>query len=338
MLRNATFGITLLAAGGVIAGNAVAAACPLVPTAISSLDIPRFYNDDAGTVVDPVMKAAHEKAVEPLTLFLRQVVSDADHVYTRGSPKSQMDAAQCALTWLQTWAAGDAWLGTMTTKQAEYQRKWDLAGVALAYLKVRPFARPDQRSTIEPWLQRFADTARLFFNEPTHKRNNHWYWLGLGEAAVGIATDSPRHFDIARGIMQDAARDIAANGTLPEELARGQRALHYHVFALVPLVVMAEIGAARGEDWYSFNNGALHRLAQISMMGLAKPETFDALAGVPQERPINARAGWLQLYQRRFPQNVTKSLPDVGDGHRWLGGNTLILASALRAVADAPPR
>ncbi len=309
-----------------------------MPAPVTSLDIPRFYSDDAGTIVDPVYKLEHERAVAPLTQFLRQVVSDADHATTRGSPKSQAEAAQCALTWLQTWAAGGAWLGVMSTKQAEYQRKWDLAGVALAYVKVRSFARPDQRATIEPWLQRFADTAHAFFDDPTHKRNNHWYWLGLGEAAVGIATDSRRHLDLARGIMQDAARDIGANGTLPEELARGPRALHYHVFALVPLVMMAEIGAARGEDWYGFNSGALHRLVALAVAGLVQPATFDALAGVAQERPISARAGWLQLYQRRFPGRLPAPLPEVADGHRWLGGNVNVLIAALKANSELPAR
>ncbi len=312
-------------------GSAYAAAvCPAVPPVVTSLDVPRFYGDEAGTIVDPALKALHEAAVAPLTAFLREVVSDADHAYTRASPKSQGEAAQCALTWLSTWAAGGAWLGAMSTKQAEYQRKWDLAGVALAYLKVRPFARPDQRAVIEPWLRKFADTAHAFFDNPEHKRNNHWYWLGLGEAAVGLAIDSQRHFDIARAIMKDAARDIAADGTLPVEMARGQRALFYHVFAMTPLVVMAELAASRGEDWYAFRDGALHRLVGVSLAGLRSPEKFDALAGVRQERPINTRAGWLQLYQQRFPDKVTAPLPKVADGHRWLGGNVLILSAALR--------
>ena len=325
LLAAATLAALQLSAPAAVA----ATGCPLVPTAVVSLDVPRFYSDAAGTIVDPTLKALHAKAVEPLTAFLRQVASDADHAATRASPKSRADSAACALTWLQTWAAQGAWLGIMSTKQAEYQRKWDLAGVALAYLKVRSFARPDQRQVIEPWLQRFADTARAFFDDPEHKRNNHWYWLGLGEAAVGLATDSPRHFDIARGIMQDAAREISANGTLPEELARGRRALHYHVFALVPLVIMAELAAARDEDWYAFANGALHRLTHVTAAALEQPETFDRLAGVPQERPPNARAGWLQVYRKRFPQRVVPDLPSVAEGHRWLGGNVMVLLSAL---------
>ena len=304
--------------------------CATPPPAVTSLDVPRFYSDEAGSIVDPVLKAEHEKAVEPLTAFLRHVVADADRAYTRNSEKSQMEAAQCALTWLQTWAAADAWLGTMSTKQAEYQRKWDLGGVALAYLKLRPFSTEAQRLIIEPWLQKFADVAHAFFDDPEHKRNNHWYWLGLGEAAVGVATSSPRHFEIARGIMKDAAHDIAPNGTLPDEMARKGRALYYHVFALVPLVLMAELGAANGEDWYALENGALHRLVAVTLEGLAEPEKFDVMAGIKQERPINTRAEWLQAYQKRFPDRVKGDVPDVKESNRWLGGNVYTLLMALK--------
>ena len=304
--------------------------CAPVPPVVTSLNVPRFYSDEAGSVVDPVLKAQHAKAVEPLTAFLRHVVSDADHAYTRPSETSRMEAAQCALAWLHAWAAGGAWLGVMSTKQAEYQRKWDLGGVALAYLKVRAFASPEQRRVIEPWLQHLADKARAFFDDPGHKRNNHWYWLGLGEAAVGMATNSPRHFDIARGIMHDAMQDVAADGTLPAEMQRKGRALYYHVFALVPLVLMAELAAAKGEDWYGFDKAAIHRLVGVTLAGLQDPAIFDKLAQTKQEQPINTRAEWLQAYQRRFPDRVKGPIPDVADSNRWLGGNIFTLLAAIK--------
>jgi len=47
---------------------------------------------------------------------------------------------------------------------------------------------------------------------------------------------------------KDGIDEIAADGTLPLEMGRGQRALHYHLFALAPLVTMAELAAANGED------------------------------------------------------------------------------------------
>jgi poly(beta-D-mannuronate) lyase len=129
--------------------------------------------------------------------------------------------------------------------------------------------------------------------------------------------------------MRDAARDIAADGTLAKEMERRQRALHYHVFSVMPLVIMAELAASRQEDWYAFGNGALHRLIATTHAGLVDVKRFDARASVAQERPVNARAGWLQLYQARFPGRLTAPHPSVAIGHRWIGGSVETLRAAL---------
>ena len=304
-------------------------ACPPPPAPVVDLDVERFYGDKAGSMVDAGKLAAHDAAVAPLTAFLREVTQDADKALRRTQPKSQAETAACALSWLTSWARGGALLGTMATPQAEYQRKWDFGGLALAYLKLKPFARAEQSATIEPWLVKLADRCRAFFDDPQRQRNNHWYWLGLGLAAVGIGADSPRHWEMARGIVRDAARDIAADGTLPKEMERQGRALFYHAFALMPLVMAAELGAARGEDWYGFGDGAVHRLAKVTHDGLVQPQSFDRLAGVAQERPVNGRAGWLQLYAARFPGRLSTPHPIVAEGHRWIGGSAVLLKAAL---------
>ena len=319
--------LTLIVAGWVLAG--AAAACPAPPPAVRDLDLPRFYSDGEGSIVDPKQAAAHKAAVEPLTHFLREVASNADKSWRRGKAEAQREAGACAVAWIAAWARGGAWLGRMATRQAEYQRKWDLAGTALAYLKVRRFAGDAERAQIEPWLIRLADVTRAFFDDPARKRNNHWYWQGLALAAVALATDSKPHWQVARDIMEDAARDIAPDGTLAHELERKSRALHYHAFAVTPLVVMAELAASRGEDWYSIGDGALHRLAKATLDGLAKPEIFARSAGIAQEVPARPGAGWTQLYAARFPDHLKAPLNEAPDGHRWLGGNVAVLAAAL---------
>jgi poly(beta-D-mannuronate) lyase len=177
---------------------------------------------------------------------------------------------------------------------------------------------------------RFADATRAFFDDPARTRNNHWYWLGLAVGAVALATDSDRHWQIARGIMIDATRDIGADGFLPMELERGARALHYHAFAVMPLVVLAELGVRRGEDFYALGDSALHRLVAATANGLADPTTFDRRAGQAQERPVKPFAGWLPLYGRRFAER-SKALATITmpAGHRWIGGDMGVLAQAL---------
>lgn len=305
------------------------AACPQPPKPVRDLDIPRFYADAEGSKTDPELERLHAAAVEPLVAFVREIVDAADKA-ARGNTAR----GACALEWLVAWGAGEAWLGQMVTRQAEYQRKWDLGGIALAYIKLRPLARPDQRRVIEPWLKRWAATSRAFFDAPGRQRNNHWYWLGLGLMATSIATDSDEHWLAARAIYRDGLRDIQANGTLPLEMQRQSRALFYHVFAVTPLVMMAEIGTRRGEDWYGMEKGALHRLVDLCVRGLMEPGTFERIAAKSQEKPVNPRAGWLPLYRSRFPERVpTGTLPDVASKHRWLGGDVDVLMRLLPAAS-----
>lgn len=238
-------------------------------------------------------------------------------------------AGACAAAWLAAWARGNAWLGRMASAQSEYQRKWDLTGTSLAWLKVRAAASVDEREAVDRWLERWADAALAFFDDPRVERNNHWYWLGPGLAATALATGSERHRAAAARIMADGARDIAPDGTLKRELARGGRAIHYHAFSVMPLVVLAELGAATGGgDWYSLNGGALHRLVDVTARGLADPAVFARLAGMPQQPNPGAGAGWAQLYERRFPGRV--ALPAMKSADRWLGGDVTALVRVLQ--------
>ncbi len=321
----------LLAAFVLKTGTAFACAPP--PPVVKDLDIPRFYGDAKGSVVEPKQMALHDAAVAPLTAFLHEISANADKAQRRTKPADKQQAADCALSWITAWARGDAWLGHMAQNQAEYQRKWDLAGVALAYLKVKPYATAEQRRIIEPWLMRFADAGLAFFNDPNHKRNNHWYWLGVAVGVTALAADSRKHWEIARAIMSDAARDIATDGTLPMELARGGRAIHYHAFAVMPIVVLAELGRAKGEDWYALNNGAVHRLVAVTLDGLADPTLFDRLAAVPQQRKPGAGAGWLYLYAAHHADKLKdKPRPEMKPGHRWLGGDIMVLDEVLKSL------
>ena len=307
--------------------SAAAETCGPVPPPVVDLALERFYEDSAGSIVEPTRLEEHKAKTAPLLEFVGTVTWLADRAHRQRS--SPVDTYACGLSWIRGWAGSGAYLGKMDGKQAEAQRKWDLTGIAIAYFKLRQFATGDDRQIIEPWLIKVADAARAHFDDASIKRNNHWYWLGLALGAVGIAADSDRHWQMAKAIFADAARDVSDDGTLPLELAREGRALHYHAFSLMPLVTLAELGASRGEDWYALNNGALHRLVAKTAEGLNDPAIFDKLAGVAQQRPVNPGAGWVELYNARFMGRLAHK-PEQPDKHRWLGGDVSVLSQVLR--------
>ncbi|MGI9411297.1 MAG: alginate lyase family protein [Hyphomicrobiaceae bacterium] len=307
---------------------AMRSACPAPPSAVRDLDVPGYYRDARKSVVEPRALAARRAAVAPLHAFLDTVTRFADGAAS-GSDRRRSINASCALNWLGQWAEAGAYLGDMANKQAEAQRRWDLAGLALAYLKVRRSASPGERRSIEPWLRDIADRDRALFDDPGRQRNNHWYWLGLGHGGVGAAVQSARHWAVARRVMEDAADHVAGDGVLSLEIKRGQRALHYHAFAAQALVLLAEIAAAKGEDWYRLGDGALHRLVNVTATGLADPALFARHAGIVQERPVNPRAGWLQLYDLRFPGRLPPDLTFGSRRGRRIGGDALVLRAVL---------
>lgn len=334
VLTAATLGVAWLAQAS------TTGACPLAPPAMRDLIVDRYYNDDIGSKVDPGLLKKQREMTRPIREFLTHVVRETDASLRQSSPSLAKYRALCALDALQTWARAGALTGTMSSKQAQAERRWTLAGAALAYLKIKPHATAEQATEIDGWLVKLADAAHAEFASGSLKRNNHWYWMGLGLGATGLAAVSPHHWDLARGVMQDAAHDIGPDGSLKLELARGQRALRYHAFALMPLVTLADLARTKGEDWESYSEHALARLVRFTASNLDDPAAITTLAG-PQETPVSPGAGWLPLYSAMHPEWVAPANVEMASGHRWLGGNVLLLRKFMgagRAAEQASPK
>jgi poly(beta-D-mannuronate) lyase len=265
---------------------ASAVACPPPSPAVSDIVADSYYrNTPTHSEVDPVRKAQNEAAVKPFEDFLRQV---ADMASRGGS-----DDAACAVRWLKAWADGGAMLGNTPMEQGYYERKWTLAGLALSYAKVRGAASSGQSRGIDVWLQRLAGRVIAHSAEYRGTRNNHYYWEGLAVAATGAATGNKADIDWGRKVFADAMAQIAPDGTLPHEMARGQKALHYHLFAAAPLAILSSILDA--------DSPRLDALVQFCIAGLNDPGMVAKRAGAAQGPLLDDDADWLAVYARRHP-------------------------------------
>jgi len=307
--------------------------CQPAPPAVRDIAANRYYNDAASSIVDPALKLQNELAVKPLADYLRNFSRMTDLYVRSGAPS----VAVCALSWLDAWAQADAMLGTMSSGQAEYHRKWTLAGLALNYLKIYHSATLDAQSKlrVETWLRKLARAVRPFFDNPKHTRNNHLYWVGLAVAAAGVAADDRALFDWGIGVYREALTHITPEGTLPLEMARRARAVHYHNFALAPLVMIAEIGAANGVALYAESDGALHRLVARTVDGMMDPTSFERAARAKQEQPPRGgELAWAEAYLKRFSEaalprewkeQISRARPIT---YPTLGGNLSALYAA----------
>ena len=241
------------------------------------------------------------------------IVKAADDYRASGSPK----AAQCAMTQILALAQEHSLAGTMSSNQAYYVQGWVVGAIAIAYLKIRDsgIATAEQTETITKWMQSVGDQTIGYYDR--HKKsgqgdsqNNHLYWAGVELAAIGVAADNRRDFDWAMSAYDNGVNQIRPDGTLPLEMARGGRALHYHLYRL---------------DLYAHANGALHRLVKVSVAGLQDPTPFEKATGVPQEIPkviSGDQIGWAPPYLRRFPNPALEQIVEAAPSLSvyYLGG------------------
>jgi poly(beta-D-mannuronate) lyase len=284
-------------------------ACPAITHIASDLVTDGFYrlDDPTHSIIDPVRQEAYRKSSDGVKNVGLEIVRAADDYRTSGSSK----AAQCAMTQILTLAREHALAGKMSSNQAYYVQGWVAGAIAISYLKIRGtgFATPQQTETISTWLNSVGRQTIAYYD--AHKKvgqgdsqNNHLYWAGVELAAIGVAANNHDDFDWAMATYNTGVDKIQPDGTLSLEMARGRRALHYHLYALAPLVLLAEFGETNRIDLYSRANGALHRLVKVSVDGLQNPALFAKATGVEQEIPSTTDAdhiGWAPPYLRRFP-------------------------------------
>jgi len=281
--------------------------CPDPPPFSKSLDAESYYTDAHHSIIDPQKKAAYEQASAAPTHLGQWTAQAADGYLKHGSRAG----AQCVYTLLSAAAAAKAWSATMPTGQAHYVQKWLLAGTAMAYLKVRRtgVGTPDQDKAIQNWFGSLSDRVQDYVDgklkyPDSDAWNNHRYWSGLAVAAAGIARNDPRELHFGMDAFKAGVNEIQPTGALPREMARAGMALHYHLYALAPLIMIAELEEANGIDAYSENHHALDRLVNLCEQGLLHPEIFEKGTGVKQDMPdkiSGAVIGWAVPWVKRHP-------------------------------------
>ncbi len=305
-------------------------ACPAIAHIAPDLVTDGFYrlDDPTHSIIDPVRQEAYRKSSDGVKSVGMAIVKAADDYRTSGSRK----AAQCAMTQILALAQEHSLAGTMSSNQAYYVQGWVVGAIAIAYLKIRDsgIATAEQTETITKWMQTVGDQTIGYYDRRKKSgqgdsQNNHLYWAGVELAAIGVAADNRRDFDWAVSAYDNGVNQIRPDGTLPLEMARGGRALHYHLYALAPLVLIAEFGEANHLDLYAHANGALHRLVKVSVAGLQDPTPFEKATGVPQEIPkviSGDQIGWAPPYLRRFPNPALEQIVEAAPSLSvyYLGG------------------
>jgi poly(beta-D-mannuronate) lyase len=299
-----------------VALTGAAYSCPALAHIAPDLVTDGFYrlDDPTHSIIDPVRQEAYRKSSEGVKNAGLVIVAAADDYRDTGS----RSAAQCAMTQIVTLAQEHAIAGKMSSNQAYYVQGWVAGAIAVAYLKVREarLSTPQQTEAIVNWMRSVGEQTKQYYD--AHKKaghgdsqNNHLYWAGVELAAIGVAANDRKDFDWAMAAYDNGVDQIQPDGSLPLEMARGGRALHYHLYALAPLVLLAEFGEANHLDLYAHANGALHRLVNFSVAGVQDPASFVKATGLQQElpKPLSGdQIGWAPPYVQRFPNPTLEQM------------------------------
>jgi poly(beta-D-mannuronate) lyase len=289
-----------------------------------------YYSDAKHSIIDPVRYAAYNAAQEVFRAQQDDVEAAADSYQAHGN----LAAANCVIKVLKADTAADAMTGDMSTNQAYYVQNWTLGALAISYLKVRPGSgvAPADDAAISAWMVKVGGQVEAYFEARRKKktddgRNNHLYWAGMAVMAAGIVGNDHALFNWGASTYYDGVHFILQDGTLPLEMNRGQRALHYHLFALGPLVMMAEFGEDNGIAMYAENHGAIHMLIKRSLAGLIDNSYFTSKAGAKQDTPEGGKIKsndvvWAIPYVKRYPDAaISKMISGVDiKGWNYLGG------------------
>ncbi|HYK35956.1 alginate lyase family protein [Alloacidobacterium sp.] len=303
-------------------------ACPAIVHLSPDLTTSGFYSDSKSSIIDPEKWKAYAATSGPYKDLGNRVVDAADAYQTTGSRA----AVECALQHMDVAAKDGVFTGKMSSNQAYYVQGWVIGAVAIAYLKVRDsgLVPAAQKKEILPWIEEVVSQSQDYFEAHKAKsagdaQNNHLYWAGVEVAAAGIADDH-KLFDWGLETYKAGISQIQPDGSLPQEMRRGQRALHYHLYALAPLVYLAEFGEENGLHSWAEHDYAIKKLADLCIEGLDGNRFLVKATGMPQDTPNGPPAAeqisWAKIYLARFPNPQLEKLLEQAKSmsYMYLGG------------------
>jgi poly(beta-D-mannuronate) lyase len=282
--------------------------CPAIVHLSPDLTTSGFYSDSKSSVIDPVKWKAYAESAGPYKELGERITDAADAYRATGS----RDAANCAIQHMNAATKDGVFTGKMSSGQAYYVQGWTIGAIAIAYLKLRDsgLLTAAEKKDIPAWIVSVVKQTQDYYDTRRQKatgdaQNNHLYWAGVEVAAAGIAADDRKLFDWGIETYHEGVSQIQPDGSLPQEMRRGQRALHYHLYALAPLIYLAEFGEVNGLHLYAERDYAIKKLVNLCTQGMTDNSFFVKAAGIAQDTPNGPPAAeqisWARIYVGRFP-------------------------------------
>jgi poly(beta-D-mannuronate) lyase len=304
---------------------------PVLPVAGPMTIAPRYLAGNTGAV-----HPDYEKSVALYRRFEDTAAQWANAYLASGDAAF----AHCLVDHLHRWAQAGALMDYQVadapgaSNQAWYQAEWSIAASALALSQVlgEPSLDAARVDAVIAWLHK---ASRKQISHPGGRAtccNNHAYWRGLHATMVGVLANDTALYRWGLGRYALAIEHLAADGHWPLEMARKEQSVHYQNFALLPLVLTAEIAAQQGLDLYAHRSPSgqdLHTAVRFLAGMVADPQRAAARGLPAQDRrafvPGRGDQAWGEFYRARFGGDPLGLLSAPSFNART-GGNATMLA------------
>jgi poly(beta-D-mannuronate) lyase len=306
--------------------------CPVTTPPVIGLDLGSRYEDDdaSRSDIDEDANNAVNKALKPLDSYVRSLASLIDDEPKQGQPDIRY---ACLYRGLKSWADANALsdLGTLNAKLAVSPR---LAGISITYYQATQIVRPqpEEQAAINHWLEQRAIDVKSFFSDDAPQmasHNNLRAWAGLAVGQIGVLTGNEELIRWGAESNQLVICSAESNGSLPLEMKRGDKALHYQLHAIAPLVVNAAVLNSRFKNSFAVCDGKLDRIVDFTVTAINDPTVVGRQVGKKQtftkgkEKLEGFQIAWLEPYLRfrenpKAVQLVKKYRPLTNS---MLGGN-----------------
>ncbi|WP_179266670.1 alginate lyase family protein [Bordetella genomosp. 4] len=276
--------------------------CPLAPEVARNINTRSVYIDKQASIADPKQEARNRKIRAPIDQFQKDINRIADDYYRQPS----REKLECGQRYLEKWASGRALLGPKVSGNGALVRFWAAGTIGIAVLKLG-LNDTNSSPVLWNWLRDLGAEVEEFINQ-RKRESNLYYWSGYSLGVMGLVLDDKSYQDRSRDIFLSSLRDIEADGTLPLELRRGQRAAIYHAFAAQAIFGLALLHNANFEE---LNKGPFGRLVELLKATATDPSYIANKVGVKQMRI--SEPGWISLYDSLVAGTSAADVIDRGN-------------------------
>jgi poly(beta-D-mannuronate) lyase len=321
---------------------ALAFDCPVTPPPVIALDFGSRYaeGDSSRSQLDEEADRAADAALAPVEEFLRDLTRMAGELHKDDTDRAAV--ADCAIGAMAEWAEAGA-LTDLRTDTANLTLGARVAGFALVAMQAAPHAtRAGELDAVRRWLSVLTRAQMVWWEAeaPRHARQgNLRAWAALGAATVAGLNDDPVARAWAAWSVDYILCTANPDGSLPQEMRRGKRALHYQLHALAPLSVTVLQLERQGMALKDACDGALRRAARFALDDLSTGAATQAITGEVQtffdgtDKVEEWHLAWLEAHVALFPEDDRADVAAILQRDRplnysKLGGNQTAMWAA----------